>query len=439
MKTRRMKLASVADVTLISVLVLAVGLMLLAPGAATPATNYTVQPILKVGEKAGDVLIPPDFGLSVEALNDNGQILIMTLGPEAVPRWLFQYQAGQFTPIVVSERAAPEGKWPEDVIVRRPLPMNQKGNAAFTASILRDTDRGRLSWGTFFWDAAAQQVKVVALKGMRAGSGPVFRQGGSAAGTGAYINNHDEVAFTADVSAPYFNEDSGLFFRTADGQLRPIIVPGGKLSDTTRLQAAAFPKLNDAGMIAFWAQEYPANRPGQFAATVYLWENGTFSLIAREGQDAPGGGKLAIVNLHSLSNTDRSVLIQAETRNPRRNVHFRFLDGQLTPLLEEGMELPGVGKLTEFRVTGPDDAGRYTFAALLEDGSTGLYQLAPGGTATLLLKSGTKTEWGTITRLGVGLQGRGQGVAVNSKGQIATVASFDDGPDTVVLLTPPAP
>jgi hypothetical protein len=317
--------------------------------------------------------------------------------------------------------------------------MNQKGNVGFAANVLLDQDKGKESWGTFFWDAATQQVQAVALKGTPAPiKGKLFKEGASPDGTGAYINNHDEIVFTADVSSTY-GVLSGVFLRRQDGQLESVVLPGDKLSSSTRLGDAAFPKLNDAGMIAFWALEFPLSNPNNLQVAVYLWENGKPSLVAKEGQDAPGGGKLAIVNLHSLSNTDRSVLIDAETTNPRRNLVYRFLDGQSTPLLEVGMELPGVGKLTDFDVTGPDDAGRYTFAAMLEDGSTGLYRLERDGTATPLLKSGTKTEWGTITRIGVGLKGRGAGIQVNDKGQIATVASFDDGPDMVVLLTPPSP
>ena len=79
------------------------------------------------------------------------------------------------------------------------------------------------------------------------------------------------------------------------------------------------------------------------------------------------------------------------------------------------------------------------FAAVLADGSSGIYRLDPDGQVTQLLKSGTKTEWGTITHLALGLRGESHGLQTNSKGQIATVVDFDDGPDTIVLLTPPAP
>ena len=50
------------------------------------------------------------------------------------------------------------------------------------------------------------------------------------------------------------------------------------------------------------------------------------------------------------------------------------------------------------------------------------------------------TELGTITGIAPwGLRGNSEGLAVNNKGQIATIVSFDGGPDTVVLLTPTTP
>jgi hypothetical protein len=308
---------------------------------------------------------------------------------------------------------------------------------AFTARVLLSQDHGNSSFGTFLWDASAQQVKVVALKGMPATGNLTFRQGGSAAGTGAVINNHDEIAFTADVPSSH-GDAAGLFFRGQDGQLQAVALPDQELPNGARLREAGFPKLNDAAMIAFEALHLPAGSDHD-QPSGYLWENGTLSLIAKVGQDAPDGGTFASVSPVGLNNKDRSVLVDAEIKNPSRAVLYRFLDGQFTRVLEVGMDLPGVGKLKEFWVAGPENAAPYTFAALLGDGSTGIYRLEPDGKITLLFKSGTKTEVGTITRIALGLRGESQGFQVNSKGQVATVASFDNGPDTVVLLTPTTP
>jgi len=80
--------------------------------------------------------------------------------------------------------------------------------------------------------------------------------------------------------------------------------------------------------------------------------------------------------------------------------------------------------------------GQYVFFARLDDGSSGIYRMEPDGKITELFKSGTKTELGMIS---LEVRGGSQGLAVNSKGQIATVVSIDGGPDTVILLTPTSP
>jgi hypothetical protein len=422
---------------LLRLLSLAAGLALLAPPTARAQTTYKIQPILKVGDMAGDVLIPTTHFLIVEALNDNGQILIMTVRKQTFqPRMLFQYGDGKFTPIVVGTREAAGGKWPANVIVRQPLTMNQKGNVAFTAQILINNSP---SWGTFLWDASVQQVKPVALKGMPAPGNLVFRQGGSAGGTGAYINNHDEIAFTADVPSSQ-GDAAGLFFRGQDGQLQAAVLPDQELPGGAKLLGAYFPKLNDAGMIAFQAWRLPPGSDND-QPSGYLWEKGTLSVIAKIGQDAPDGGKFRVVSPTNISNSDRSVLVLGELYDPFRTVLYRFLDGKLTRLLEAGMTMPGGGKLTAFDdLAAPTNvAGQYVFGAQLEDGSTGIYRLEPDGKITELLKSGTKTDLGTITRIEFGLRGESIGLVVNNKGQIATVVSIDGGPDTIVLLTPPTP
>jgi hypothetical protein len=56
------------------------------------------------------------------------------------------------------------------------------------------------------------------------------------------------------------------------------------------------------------------------------------------------------------------------------------------------------------------------------------------GNLSLVLKSGTPTELGTITKIR-----RDLGGVVNSKGQVALVIQIDNGPDTLVLLTPTVP
>ncbi len=84
-----------------------------------------------------------------------------------------------------------------------------------------------------------------------------------------------------------------------------------------------------------------------------------------------------------------------------------------------------------------NEAGEYAFLARLQDDSTAAYRLDPEGQPTLILKSGTATDLGTITN--VGGAGSSFGIGLNSKGQVAMTVRVNDGADTVVLLTPIAP
>jgi hypothetical protein len=86
-------------------------LVLLAHSATWAQTAYKLQPILKVGEIAGDVLIPPDYRIAIGGLNDRGQI-IFEAGSVVADKneLLLQYADGKITPIVVAGRDAPTGK-----------------------------------------------------------------------------------------------------------------------------------------------------------------------------------------------------------------------------------------------------------------------------------------------------------------------------------------
>jgi hypothetical protein len=85
-------------------------------------------------------------------------------------------------------------------------------------------------------------------------------------------------------------------------------------------------------------------------------------------------------------------------------------------------------------VSAATEAGQHAFVATLDDKSTGVYRVDPDGTLSLVVKTGMTTPLGMLTRFG-----QYSPPAMNSKGQVVISASFDNGPDTLVLLTPAAP
>jgi hypothetical protein len=81
--------------------------------------------------------------------------------------------------------------------------------------------------------------------------------------------------------------------------------------------------------------------------------------------------------------------------------------------------------------------------ARLADESTAAYSMDAEGKLSLILKSGTDTEPGQVTRIGStsfasGLTRGGQGVGLNSEGQVTLTVQIEGGLFTIVLLTPVA-
>src|SRR2546422_67111 len=86
-------------------------------------------------------------------------------------------------------------------------------------------------------------------------------------------------------------------------------------------------------------------------------------------------------------------------------------------------------------VSAANEAGEHAFLAILEDNSTAAYRMDAAGKLSLILKSGTTTDLGTITQVGSG----DAAPNLNSKGQVALTVQLDGGNDTLALLTPTAP
>jgi hypothetical protein len=419
------------------------GLTLLVQGAVQAQTSYKIQPILKVGETAGDTLIPSDYQVLVGGLTDSGQIILGVGTPEgSKPEWLLQYADGKITPIVAPGGDAPTGKWPHDVLMAWPLRMNQRGNVVFVTFRIQD----RLALGTYLWDREARKVTPVILKGMPAVENLTFTEPG---GFYPAINNRDEMALVAVVRDPHGSSGLGLFFRGQDSTLLPILAPGqalpggGKVSQSNRF-LAPWLSLNDAGAVAFLLR-----RGGEAQSGAYVWERGTITPLVAIGAAAPGSGKITSVSQVLVNNRNRQVVLAAGVDASPRHGVYRYTDGKLMPVAVPGQALPGGGTFRSlqtiisvfpdgircYAISDANDAGEHAFYAELEDGRTAAYRMAADGTLSLILKSGTTTHLGTITSVG----GFGRGLGLNTQGQVALTVQIDGGLETVVLLTPTRP
>jgi hypothetical protein len=438
----------------LAIAVLGAGLIVLAPGAlraAPPAsttpspTSYKIQSIFKLGDKIGDVTTDPQGDVEVGALNDNGQIVFVTENAAAgAGEILVQYNSdGKFTPIVVGGGSAPGGTWSKPVSTYGPMTMNQHGNIAFAVDI---TTGSQSSAGTFLWDFTAQKTTAVALRGMPATGTLTFETGGF---YNAAININGEIAFPAMVKNAAGEAAPGLFFQGQDNKLQPVALPDQSLPGGGKVALALYPSLNDAGTVAFLAQ-----RPTDPLPSAYLWAKGTPAPVAVAviGMDAPGGGKITGVGAAFVNNNNSSVLVSAQVTGSSTWALYRFANGQLTPVVTPGQDMPGGGKFRALLFPGgalpvlaigpANDAGQHPFVAAVTDGTatrTGAYLLNPDGTLSLILTSGTTTDLGTITAVGTASAPPSNGVAINNKGQVAVPVRIGTGPGTLALLTPASP
>jgi hypothetical protein len=409
-------------------------LALLAPGVAWAQTIYKLQPIVKSGDQIADVQIKAGGDLELSALNDAGQIAFVTEnGNPKGSELLIQYDNGQFIPIVVAGRAAPApgGKWPAGVSVISLVGMNQLGNIVFR------TGDGE---GTYLWDFKAQKVTPIALKGMPAVNNLTFETGGDSFSA---INNSNEVALVAGVRNAAGEVYPGVFFLGRDSKLLPVTLPDQDLPGGRKVLLAQLPSINDAGVVALQVQ-----RVGDDGDSAFMWENGTLTPLAVAGTDAPGGIKFDAIGRAWVNNKNRNVTMIGWT-GVKKGLYL-FTDGKFQPVAAPGQEMPGGGKLQTiynlgtipalYYVSSPNDAGQQAFVATLDDGSRAVYLADADGKLSLVLKQGATTDAGKITSIGAaGTVPGSSGVGLNNKGQIALTVQIEDGPATIVLLTPKSP
>jgi hypothetical protein len=415
-----------------ALILLALSLGLCSQGSVLAGGPYSIQPIIRLGDRMGDLLLKADGAFGVGALNDHGQ-LVFTAVTSTGSQTLIQYDGSKLTPLVVADKEAPGGMWGHELAIEIPVSMNQAGNIVFAANV---TAGGSTDEGTYLWDAKLQKVTPVALAGMVATGNLVFVVGGSGA---PVVNNYNDIALQASVKNAQGQVVDGVFL-SRDGKLQPVAIPDQDLPDGGRVVAADRPSLNDAGVVGV-----RIGRLGEKADNGYVWEQGTLTPVVVAGAAAPGGGKIATVQSMWVNNKDRSVLVygRLNDRKVGPEALYRLVDGKLIPVVISGQEMPGGGKFNalphaDTGMSVANDAGQYAFLATLDGNATGAYLMDADGTLSLILKSGVATSLGTITAVGAGA-GQSEGVSLNNKGQVALILQIDGGPDTLAVLAPASP
>jgi hypothetical protein len=405
-------------------------LILLAHGVSRAGAANQIQPIVRSGDQVGSVkILSQENNFQIGTLNDRGQMTLVTENADG-GELLFQYSDGKLVPIVVGGQTAPGGSWPKDVGVLSPVSMNQAGNMSFAADV---TVGGATGLGTFLWDFQAQQLSLVVPGGTAAVYDITFDRGGDWT---TVINSSNQIVFSSTVQTKAGETQSADFLFGINAQFLPVALPDQVLPDDSVVLGACNPSLNDAGVVAFVVQR-KGDPLGAWSA--YRWESSKITPLAVVGSALPDGHKVGAVLGVWVNNKNQNVLlnISVDALGGAAALYLAS-EGKLIPVAAAGQDMPGGGKLRhiqDFGISAANDAGQHAFLATLDDGSTAIYQMDADGMLSLLLKSGTVTDQGTITNVGEGA-GLSTGVALNSKGQFAATLQFDGGTDTVVLVTP---
>lgn len=228
---------------------LGAALVLLAPAVVRADPTYKIEPVIKTGDTIGDQTVNGALGL--RGFNAKGQLLFEAAG--GVPALLLSTD-GKLTPLVRANAEGPAGPWSVNLPFRGSL--NERGNAVFQAVAKSATAS---QWGTFFWDAASQKARSIALPGMPAIDTRTIVNG--TPGVRPAINNLDEIAFTAFVKVASGANREAAFFLGRDGKLLPVAVTGESQVGGTPIEFVGTLTLNDAGMVGFRARRQGAATP----------------------------------------------------------------------------------------------------------------------------------------------------------------------------------
>lgn len=422
-----------------------VALALLWPGAARGEVTYKIEPILRVGDPAGDLVVPRNNYFWIGGFSERGHLIATWWNPNAFAGMsVVQVAGGKVTPIAVPGQPSPAGTWPKDLWA--PMwAMSPRGVLLFTVA----QEFKAPGLGLYRWDPDSEKLSLVLQKEVPPAEGLTIER--TAAGLG--VNDHDEIAIALRVRDADGKVGTGIFLLGRDGKWQSVLLPGQELPGGGRLREEEWRLLhmNAAGSVAFMAR-----REGERDWSAFLWEQGTLKTLLAVGAEAPGGGTFTSVGEVQLNDVNREVLVTAGVDGKTDQGIYRVVDGQVIPVLVPGQELPGYGAYKTIQYTQrwdggplatngiglPNARGERAFLARLSDSPAPvLCLLSADGKVTPILRQGQTTNAGQVTILGQRglLSGASPAPLINSSGQIVVLMEIDRGPRTIALLTPTTP
>jgi hypothetical protein len=244
--------------------------------------------------------------------------------------------------------------------------LNDRGDVLFEALVPNASGDQELG---LFLRAADGKLSAIVRPGDKSPEGGTFSLPRRARGT---INATGQIAFRADVTMGG-NTWTGVYL-FQDGKITPIATPATDVPGGGKFQEGRDPRINNKGQIAFAG--LTAGGLG-----LYLYDSGKIQTLASPTMDLPGGGKLDdIGDSECAFSMNQAGEIAAVGKSDSGTGIYVFQNGKVDVVARDGMDLPGVGKID----TVPNDKcaaisnlGHVAFAADLPGDKTVLVLATP--------------------------------------------------------------
>ncbi len=194
---------------------------------------------------------------------------------------------------------------------------------------------------------------------------------------GPSLNDSGQVAFIGD-GALLLRSKGVTTIAAAFGDPAP---GGGTFID------ASFPLLNSSGQIAFGAGLAAPGRSG-----ILLWSEGGLQIVVRDGDPAPGGGALLLTYEYSL-NSLGDVVFGAFTSSGD-HLLFLFSQGSLSLLAREGDPAPRGGTFLRFHHPVININRQVAFGSDLVPSGYGIFLRGADGSMTEVVRDGDPAPGG---------------------------------------------
>jgi hypothetical protein len=355
-------------------------------------------------------------------VNANGQVAFHATVPRSVGReGIFVASAGHVTKIAAVGDDVPGGGTISG-FTAHPLPaLNASGHVAFGATIAG----GRATEAVFL--NGEDGLRVIAQTGDEA---PGIATGVLTDFEAPALNDNDELAVLAGVrrgdetlDVLYFWNGRRLARVVAERDLLPRI--GGTMDKM------GAPALNNRGVIAFPAALFKGPRPGG----IFVAGSRELRLLAAAGDQTPDGAMIARFSDHVAIDEQDGIAFGAflATNAGSREAILRVGPDAISVIAVEGDGAPGGGRYAAFGPwpTAASD-GTIAFIAALEGGAGPLAAFAGPGELRRIVTIGDRLRDGTrIGRFAVnGVAGAGPGGVVT----VVTTASEEGDPAAIYRL-----